>query len=123
MKNIITEKMIADVTENIFDIYAGDKQIITKTECKKVLGVVFELLFEEKLKNKNFDYIFSMLTANINDTYIKRVAIEPIIRSFIISFNVAYVTGTTNMDNDKICIKIGKNALPIDYYLKMPDDE
>lgn len=121
MKTSITENMIFEVTNDLIEIYATDKQKLTKAECKKILNMVFELLFDEKLTNKNFDCIFNELVKNKGDMFVLKTEIEPIVRSFIIGFNVTYITNSMKLNNDKICIKMGKHLLPIDYYLKTPE--
>ena len=73
-------------------------------------------MFDEKLKNKNFDYIFNLLSKNSNGCVFKN-DLEPIVKALIVCFDVNYITNSTSF-NDKVCIKIGKFLLPNSYYIK-----
>lgn len=75
---------------------------------------------DEKLKNKNFNYIFK-LVAKTDDGKILRKDFEPIVKSFIVCFDVNYITNS-NSFNDKVCIKIGKHLLPVSYYIKKSNE-
>ena len=57
----IDQEYINEITDNLFTIFGSNREYLKKTECKKVLNLIFETLFEEKLKNKNFNYIFNLL--------------------------------------------------------------
>ena len=113
---LISDTMLKDVTEDFLKIFSKNGDYLTKTECKLFLSDIFKLLFEDKLKNKNFEYMFESL-AGKGQNIIKKDKIEPMVKSLIISFNVNYITNTSSF-NDKVCIKIGKNLLPVDYQIK-----
>ena len=73
-------------------------------------------MFDEKLKNKNFEYIFNLLSKNSDNTVHKN-DLEPIVKALIVCFDVNFITNS-NSFNDKVCIKIGKYLLPNSYYIK-----
>ena len=106
---------IDDITEDLFKIFGKDDKFLTKNECRNILNIIFESLFDEKLKNKNFNYIFKLISND--DKKIYRKDFEPIVKSFIVCFDVNFITNT-NSFNDKVCIKIGKHLLPVTYYIK-----
>lgn len=108
--------IIQDITDDLFKIFGSTDEYLTKTQCKNILNIVFESLFDEKLKNKNFNYIFKLISKSDEDI-ISRKDLEPIVKSFIVCFDVNYITNS-NSFNDKVCIKIGKHLLPISYYIK-----
>ena len=112
-------EIIEDVMENIISIFGSTDTYLTKNECRNILNIVFETLFDEKLKNKNFNYIFKLISKNDNKIF--KQELEPIIRSFIVCFDVNYITNSSSF-NDKVCIKIGKHLLPISYYIKKNND-
>jgi hypothetical protein len=112
-------EIIEDVMENIISIFGTTDSYLTKNECRNILNIVFETLFDEKLKNKNFNYIFKLISKNENKIF--KQDLEPIIRSFIVCFDVNYITNSSSF-NDKVCIKIGKHLLPISYYIKKNND-
>jgi hypothetical protein len=107
------------IADDIMKLFSANKEFLTKTECKKILNIIFEALFEEKLKNKNFDYIFNLLSKNSNGGVFKN-DLEPIVKALIVCFDVNYITNSTSF-NDKVCIKIGKFLLPNSYYIKKGD--
>jgi hypothetical protein len=115
----IDQEYINEITDNLFTIFGSNREYLKKTECKKVLNLIFETLFEEKLKNKNFNYIFNLLSKN-KDKILKD-DFEAITKSFIVCFDVNYITNSNNF-NDKVCIKIGKHLLPVNYYIKKNND-
>jgi len=113
------QDMIDDVTIDLINLFSSNKESLTKGECKNLLNIIFESLFEEKLKNKNFNYIFNLLSKNNTD--LTKIDIEPIVRAMIVCFDVNYITNS-NSFNDKVCIKIGKHLLPSSYYIKKSND-
>ena len=123
--NIFDENMISSVTNDILMLFdgTGNKKYLTKSECYIILDVVFETLFDEKLKLKNFDHIYNLLlglnsdsdslsTQNIHINFM-----EPVSKAFIICFDVSLITNSDSFQ-DKVCIKIGKYMLPSNYYIK-----
>lgn len=117
---ILDLEIIEDIIDDILKIFGSSNELLTKNECRNILNIVFECLFDEKLKTKNFNYIFKLISKS-NDKYISRADFEPIIRSFIVCFDVNFITNSSNF-NDKVCIKIGKHLLPINYYIKKSSD-
>lgn len=109
-----------DITNDLLKIFGCCGEYLTKTECKNILNIVFETLFDEKLKTKNFNYIFKLISKS-NENKILKKDFEPIVRSFIVCFDVNYITNS-NSFNDKVCIKIGKHLLPISYYIKKSNE-
>lgn len=116
----LNPEIIEDITDDLFKIFGSSDEYLTKTQCKNILNIVFETLFDEKLKNKNFNYIFK-LVAKTDDDKILRKDFEPIVKSFIVCFDVNYITNS-NSFNDKVCIKIGKHLLPVSYYIKKSNE-
>lgn len=110
-----------DIIDDLFKIFGSSNEFLTKSECKNILNIVFETLFDEKLKNKNFNYIFKLISKSDKDKIAKK-DFEPIVKSFIVCFDVNYITNSSTF-NDKVCIKIGKNLLPISYYIKKEYDQ
>ena len=118
---ILEPEVIEDITNDIFKIFGStSNEYLTKNECKNILNIIFESLFDEKLKTKNFDYIFKLISKS-DDKKILRKDFEPIVRSFIVCFDVNFITNS-NSFNDKVCIKIGKHLLPVSYYIKKSTD-
>lgn len=117
---ILEPEVIEDVTDDLFKIFGSSDEFLTKGECRNILNIVFESLFDEKLKTKNFNYIFKLISKS-DDKKILRKDFEPIVRSFIVCFDVNYITNS-NSFNDKVCIKIGKHLLPITYYIKKSNE-
>lgn len=116
-KNIeIEQEAIYEITKDLFKIYSKGKNNMTKNECKKILNDLFKSLFEHKLKNKSFECIYNNIKKD-DKGRINKKDFEDISRALIISFNINYITNSSSF-NDKICIKIGKNLLPIYYYIK-----
>lgn len=113
-------EIIEDITDNIFKIFGSSNEYLTKSECKNILNIVFETLFDEKLKNKNFNYIFKLISKSDEDKILRK-DFEPIVKSFVVCFDVNYITNS-NSFNEKVCIKIGKHLLPISYYIKKSTD-
>lgn len=107
---------INDISNDLIKIYSENKEYLNKSECRKILNIIFEALFDEKLKNKNFEYIFNLLTKNSNGNVYKD-NLEPIVKALIVCFDVNFITNTSTF-NDKVCIKIGKILLPNSYYIK-----
>ena len=114
--DIITQDMIDDVSSDVLNLFSSNKEHLTKLECKNLLNIIFEALFDEKLKNKNFNYIYNLLAKDSED-YIHKADIEPIVKALIVCFDVNFITNS-NSFNDKVCIKIGKHLLPNSYYIK-----
>lgn len=117
---IFDSENIEDIIDDLFKIFGNSSnEYFTKNECRNILNIVFESLFDEKLKNKNFNYIFKLISKS-NDKQILRKDLEPIVHSFIVCFDVNFITNS-NSFNDKVCIKIGKHLLPVSYYIKKSD--
>jgi hypothetical protein len=116
---IIDREIIDDVVDDIIKIFSANKNCLTKVECKKILNIIFEALFDEKLEKKNFDYIFKLLSKNSNNCVYKN-DLEPVAKALGISFNVNFITNSP-LFNDKVCIKLGKFLLPDSYYIKKGD--
>ena len=113
--------VIEDITDDLFKIFGSSSdEYLTKNECRNILNIVFESLFDEKLKTKNFNYIFKLISKS-DDKKIHRKDFEPIVRSFVVCFDVNFITNS-NSFNDKVCIKIGKHLLPVSYYIKKSTD-
>ena len=117
--DFINPEIIEDILDDILKIFGSSPDFLTKNECRDILNIIFEALFDEKLKTKNFNYIFKLISKD-DDKKINKSDLEPIIRAFIVCFDVNYITNS-NSFNDKVCIKIGKHLLPITYYIKKND--
>lgn len=113
-------EIIEDIIDDLFKIFGSSNEYLTKSQCKNILNIVFETLFDEKLKNKNFKYIFKLISKS-DDDKIARKDFEPIVKAFIVCFDVNYITNS-NSFNDKVCIKIGKHLLPVSYYIKKSNE-
>jgi len=111
---------INDIADDLIRIYSENKEYLNKLECKKILNIIFEALFDEKLKNKNFEYIFNLLTKN-SDGKVYKNDLEPIVKALIVCVDVNLITNTSSF-NDKVCIKIGKFLLPNSYYIKKEEE-
>lgn len=118
--DILDQEIIEDITNDLFKIFGTSDKYLTKTQCKNILNIVFETLFDEKLKNKNFNYIFKLISKSDNDKILRK-DFEPIVKSFIVCFDVNYISNS-NSFNDKVCIKIGKHLLPVSYYIKKSNE-
>ena len=56
---ILEPGVIEDIINDLFKIFgSSSNEYLTKNECRNILNIVFESLFDEKLKTKNFNYIF-----------------------------------------------------------------
>lgn len=117
--DFIDQDNMNNIADDIINIFSSNNKVLSKNECKKILNIIFEALFDEKLKTKNFEYIFELLSSEHND-YITKNDIEPIVKALIVCFDVNYITNTSTF-NDKVCIKIGKYLLPNSYYIKKED--
>lgn len=118
---ILDSEVIEDIIDDLFKIFgSSSNEYLLKNECRNILNIVFESLFDEKLKTKNFNYIFNLISKS-DEKKIHRKDFEPIVRSFIVCFDVNFITNS-NSFNDKVCIKIGKHLLPVSYYIKKSDD-
>ena len=114
--DVINPEIIEDVMEDLLKIFGKNSNYLSKSECREILNIVFEALFDEKLKTKNFNYIFKLISKD-DEKKIAKTDLEPVIRSFIVCFDVNYITNSS-LFTDKVCIKIGKHLLPITYYIK-----
>ena len=116
--DFVSPETIEDVTEDLLKIFGNSSspEYLSKSECRNILNIIFEALFDEKLKTKNFNYIFKLISKD-DEKKISKKDLEPVIRSFIVCFDVNFITNS-NSFNDKVCIKIGKHLLPITYYIK-----
>jgi hypothetical protein len=65
--------------------------------------------------------IFTTITNPSITTITNFMSILPIVKSFIVCFDVNYITNS-NSFNDKVCIKIGKHLLQISYYIKKSNE-
>ena len=117
---IFDSEIIEDITDNLFTIFGSTDDYLTKNECRNILNIVFESLFDEKLKTKNFNYIFKLISKS-DDKHILKKDFEPIVHSFIVCFDVNFITNSSSF-NDKVCIKIGKHLLPVTYYIKKANE-
>lgn len=117
---ILDPEIMEDLTDDLFKIFGTNNEYLTKNECRNILNIVFESLFDEKLKSKNFNYIFKLISKSEDDKILRK-DFEPVVRSFIVCFDVNFITNT-NSFNDKVCIKIGKQLLPVSYYIKKSTD-
>jgi hypothetical protein len=115
------DEFIDNITEDVIKIFASNKKNFNKSDCKKLLNIIFESLFDEKLKHKNFEFIYNLLNKE-NNLFLSNEEIKPIIKSLIVSFDVNYITNSSTF-NDKVCIKIGKHLLPTYYYIKREEDD
>lgn len=107
-----------DIKNDIINIYSKNKLYFTKSECKTIIDVIYNLLFDENITNKNFILLFSYLNPDSNDNIlISNPNLNTIINAFIIAFDVNFITNKPDF-NDKICIKMGKNLLPSSFYIK-----
>ena len=113
-------ELFEDISQDVVNIFSKNKKNFDKSDCKCILNIIFESIFDEKLKNKNFNYIYNLINKN-NKQYVTRTELEPVIKALIVSFDVNYITNS-NSFNDKVCIKIGKHLLPICYYIKKNDE-
>lgn len=118
--DILNPETTEDIMDDLFKIFGSSDEYLTKTQCKNILNIVFETLFDEKLKTKNFNYIFKLIS-KCDEDKILRKDFEPIVKSFIVCFDVNYITNS-NTFNDKVCIKIGKHLLPMSYYIKKSNE-
>lgn len=114
--DIVDPEIMEDVMNDLLKIFGKNSNYLTKSECREILNIVFEALFDEKLKTKNFNYIFKLISKD-DEKKINKSDLEPVIRSFIVCFDVNYITNC-NLFTDKVCIKIGKHLLPVTYYIK-----
>ena len=113
-------ELFEDISQDVVNIFSKNKKNFDKSDCKYILNIIFESIFDEKLKNKNFNYIYNLINKT-NKQYVTRNELEPVIKALIVSFDVNYITNS-NSFNDKVCIKIGKHLLPICYYIKKGEE-
>ena len=107
--------MVDCITDDLIKVFAHNKENLTKNECKLLLNVIFETIFDEKLQNKNFNHIFDLISNKKNT--IDKNNLSQLTKSFIISFDVNYLKNSSKFNN-KICIKLDKNSLPSHYYIR-----
>jgi hypothetical protein len=118
---ILNPEVVEEITEDIIKIFSSNNNdYLNKNECRNILNIIFEALFDEKLKTKNFNYIYKIIT-NDDEEKVYKKDLDPIIRSFIVCFDVNYITNSSSF-NDKVCIKIGKHLLPTSYYIKKSNE-
>lgn len=117
---IINLETVEEITEDIIKIFGSNNEYLNKNECRNILNIIFEALFDEKLKTKNFNYIYKIISNDDEDRVYKK-DLDPIIKSFIVCFDVNYITNSSSF-NDKVCIKIGKHLLPTTYYIKKSNE-
>jgi len=117
---ILDLEVVEDIIDDLLKIFGSSNEYLTKNECRNILNIVFESLFDEKLKTKNFNYIFKLISKS-DEKSILRKDFEPIVRSFMVCFDVNFITNSSNF-NDKVCIKIGKHLLPVTYYIKKANE-
>ena len=117
IENINIEK-INSIGDEIINIFSSNKIYLTKNECNEILNIIFESLFEKKLKKNDFGNIFDKMKKK-NKEYILKDELEPIITSLMVCFDVNYITNSTafTSQNEIVCIKM-KNSLPTKCYLK-----
>lgn len=117
--DFIDSEIMNEISDDIIKLFSANKEYLTKLECKQILNVIFEALFDEKLKNKNFEYIYNLL-AKKSTGFVYKSDLEPIVKALIVCFDVNFITNSSSF-NDKVCIKIGKYLLPNSYYIKKDD--
>jgi hypothetical protein len=118
---ILNLEVVEEITEDVIKIFSSNNNdYLNKNECRNILNIIFEALFDEKLKTKNFNYIYKIIT-NDDEEKVYKKDLDPIIRSFIVCFDVNYITNSSSF-NDKVCIKIGKHLLPTSYYIKKSNE-
>jgi hypothetical protein len=118
---IINLETVEEITEDIIKIFgSNNNDYLSKNECRNILNIIFEALFDEKLKTKNFNYIYKIIS-NDDEDKVHKKDLDPIIKSFIVCFDVNYITNSSSF-NDKVCIKIGKHLLPTTYYIKKSNE-
>jgi hypothetical protein len=118
---ILNPEVVEEITEDIIKIFSSNNNdYLNKNECRNILNIIFEALFDEKLKTKNFNYIYKIIT-NDDEEKVYKKDLDPIIRSFIVCFDVNFITNSSSF-NDKVCIKIGKHLLPTSYYIKKSNE-
>lgn len=117
MEYVNVEK-INSIGDEIINVFSANKEYLTKTECNDILNIIFESLFEKKLKKNDFDNIFDTMKKKHTD-YVYKNELEPIITSLMVCFDVNYITNSSKFvsQNEIICIKM-KNSLPTKCYLK-----
>ena len=86
MEYVNVEK-INSIGDEIINVFSANKEYLTKTECNDILNIIFESLFEKKLKKSDFDNIFDTMKKKDND-YVYKNELEPIITSLIVCFDV-----------------------------------
>ena len=117
VENVNIEK-INSIGDEIMNVFSSNKEYLTKNECNDILNIIFESLFEKKLKKSDFDNIFDSIKKK-NNEYIYKDELEPIITALMVCFDVNYITNSSCFmsKNEIVCIKM-KNSLPTKCYLK-----
>jgi len=112
---------INTIGSEIINVFSENKEYLTKNECNDILNIIFESLFDKKLKKNDFDNIFDTMKKK-NNNYIYKDELEPIIVSLMVCFDVNYITNSSSFlsQNEIVCIKM-KNSLPTKCYLKKND--
>ena len=120
MEYVNIEK-INTIGSEIINVFSANKEYLTKTECNDILNIIFESLFDKKLKKNDFDNIFDTMKKK-NNNYVYKDELEPIIVSLMVCFDVNYITNSSAFlsQNEIVCIKM-KNSLPTKCYLKKND--
>ena len=49
---IINQETMNSIADDLIKLFSINKYFLTKNECKKILNIIFEALFDEKLKKK-----------------------------------------------------------------------
>ena len=117
VENANIEKIIS-IGDEIINVFSSNKEYLTKDESNDILNIIFESLFEKKLKKSDFDNIFDTIKKK-NNEHIYKDELEPIITALTVCFDVNYITNSTSFisQNEIVCIKM-KNSLPTKCYLK-----
>jgi hypothetical protein len=90
-------ELFEDIAQDVVNIFSKNKKNFDKSECKCILNIIFESIFDEKLKNKNFNYIYNLINKT-NKQYVTRTELEPVIKALIVSFDVIYITNSNSFD-------------------------
>ena len=70
---IINLETVEEITEDIIKIFgSNNNDYLSKNECRNILNIIFEALFDEKLKTKNFNYIYKIISNDDEDKVHKK---------------------------------------------------
>lgn len=118
----VNVEKINSISNDIINVFSCNKENITKSECNEILNIIFESLFDKKLKKTDFDNIFDSIKKK-NNNFISKDELEPIVISLMVCFDVNYITNSKSFvsQNEIVCIKM-KNSLPTKCYLKKNDN-